>query len=502
MLKIAACDDDKQERARIDKLLQAYQVTKKEELICVFFDSGVELLSDIKSNDYDLILLDIVMPGLNGIQVAKELRLFNSIIQIVLLSDSSEFVVDSYAVGAYGYLLKPIVQSDLFCLLDKLCIEVTHRDKDSLVIKSHEGIVRIPFFNLEYVEVMNKIVSFHLTDGSVRDASASLLDFEPQLLSRVEFLKVHRSYLINLRYIQTLNAKVIVTQAGHSVPISRLLYAQVKESYMKYLFTSRPKMSTASVTPVTQPFSPPASEHENCEYRILLVDDELEQQNHWAHVLQENGCAVDLACNVEVAECMAPHATYDCVILDVMLFGEISFSHCQRLRELTNAPVVFLSSLTDNDSQLQGFISGGIDYITKDTPVDLFWAKILARIRLTRTGKAQLSFSTLVIDLSLRKVLVEGVELMLTPTEFDLLWVLAEHAGRVYTPEELYHAVWGTSQWDGGQSIQVHMSRMRRKLEKACQSNYFIETAWGKGYRFVPNHESAFEQRDANHETV
>ena len=174
------------------------------------------------------------------------------------------------------------------------------------------------------------------------------------------------------------------------------------------------------------------------------------------------------------------------MLLDVSLPGEDGFSLCQRLREQTGAPVIFLSCRTDADSQVRGFSSGGVDYITKDSPADLFWAKVETRIRLARSGRTQLSFAPLLLDLSRRKATLDGEELILTPTEFDLLWLLAEHTPKVYTPEELYHAVWGSRQWDGGQTVQVHMSRLRRKLEKAYSRHYFLETVWGQGYLFVP----------------
>lgn len=499
-MKIAICDDDKQEHVRLDLLLKEYRKDRGVNITYSFFYSGVDLIADMKNNEYDFIVLDIVMPGINGMQTAKEIRLFNRIVQIAFLSSSPEFEMESYSVGAYDYLLKPINSKNLFPLLDKISAEVDRRGNDSLVVKSHSGIVRIPFHNIEHVEVMNKTVFFHMVDGSVRDTSASLLDFETQLLARGDFLKVHRSFLVNMRCVQTLSTKGIVTQTGHAVPVSKMLYPQIKEAYMKYLFTTQPIAAKKQSSAAQKMDDFVFDKKTNAGCRILLVDDEQEQLKYWANVLHTKGCAVDLAQSAEAAVSMAGSEVYDCVILDVMLFGESSFDYCKQLREHTDAPIVFLSSLTDSDSQLKGFLSGGIDYITKDTPSELFWAKIDARIRLAHTGKVQLLFKPLVLDISLRKVFIDEIELVLTPTEFDLLWVLAEHKGRIYTPEELYHAVWGMGEWDGGQSVQVHMSRMRRKLEKACAGYCFIETSWGKGYSFVYSGDGADAQEVTKNE--
>ncbi|MEG1779444.1 MAG: response regulator, partial [Oscillospiraceae bacterium] len=311
-MKIAICDDNKANIASLEKLLQQYKVANGIELVCDTFYSSIDLIEDTSTKAYDLILLNVLMPGLSGIQTAKEIRLFDKIIKIIFLSSSSEFAVDSYSVGAYGYLLKPVNSDELFMLLDKILAEATgNSDAESLVIKSRASIVRIPFSNIEYVEVMNKTVSFHLNDVSVVDTSASLSDFEPQLLARVEFLKVHRSYLINLRYIQTLNAKAIVTQNGHTIPVSKMLYAQIKEAYMKYLFVNKPspKPRKRKLPPIT---------HTIGIYRILLVDDDPEQQNYWGRILQSKNCSVDFASDTETATKLAAGAVYDCIVLDVM----------------------------------------------------------------------------------------------------------------------------------------------------------------------------------------
>ena len=191
------------------------------------------------------------------------------------------------------------------------------------------------------------------------------------------------------------------------------------------------------------------------------------------------------AANGEEAALQAAGEAYDCVLLDVMLPGEDGFLLCQRLHELAQAPVIFLSSLTETDKQMKGFEAGGVDYITKDTPPELFWAKVETRIRLALSDRTRFRYGPLLLDLSNRKVLVDEKEVSLTPVEFDLLWRLSERSGHIVTPEELFQSVLGGKAWDGGQMVQVHMSRLRRKLEKAWREHSFIETVWGRGYRFV-----------------
>ena len=151
-----------------------------------------------------------------------------------------------------------------------------------------------------------------------------------------------------------------------------------------------------------------------------------------------------------------------------------------------DTPVIFLSCLTESDKQVEGFAAGGIDYITKDTPAKLFWAKVETRIRISMSERTHLRYGPLLLDLTGHRALLDEKELSLTPIEFDILCCLSEHTGHIFTPEELYDMIWGSRPWDGGQIVQIHMSRLRRKLEKAWGGHHFIEAVWGQGYRFVP----------------
>lgn len=488
MIKIGVCDDDERELSRILPLLRRYRDERGLELSLASFSSAVTLLEEMKAGEFTLLLLDILMPGLNGIQAAREIRGFDQAVKLLFLTSSPEFAVESYAVGAFHYLLKPVTAECLFPLLDKALAEIQQQEGEGLVIKGKNRLTHISFARLEYVEVISKLVNFHLTDGSVVETFGTLTEFEGELLTRPNFLKVHRSYLVNLSHVETLDRKLAVTRYGHQIPIARSLYNQVKEAYMRFLFAGKDVASGLPVQPPAPPLTvlPPEEKDLGGAYRILLVDDEADQRTYWAGILQNHGCRVSCAANGGEAAHLAAQGVWDCVLLDVRLCGESGFAIAKALRELTGAAVVFLSVLSDAESQLQGFQSGGVDYIVKDATPALFWAKVETRIRLSRAGRTQLCFEPLVLDLGERRVVLAESELIFTPIEFDLLWCLAEHTGEVYSTEALHSAVWGDSNWEDGQTVQAHMSRMRRKLEKAYPAHYFIETVWGEGYRFMP----------------
>lgn len=474
-MRIAVCDDDAQAISCVRELLAAYQASHNTTIDCHYFTNSTDFLCELRGGEYDLILMDILMPEVDGIKAAQELRTLDRNVRLIFVSASPEFAVESYNVGAYHYLLKPIAADSLFALLDKIGGELSAQEEQGFVLKSRDGVVRIAFARLAYVEVINKTVFFHLTDSTVREVTATLADCEGTLLSRPEFLKTHRSYLVNLSYIQAIDINCVIMKNGDSIPVSRQRRSQVQDAYMHFLREAETGDSASVRT-----------ERPDGPWRILLVDDDLTDRIVWADILQSHGCIVQLADNGNDALKLAADGFYDCVLLDVMIPGEDGFSICKRLHALTQVPVIFLSCLTEPDTQVEGFSAGGIDYITKDTPAELFWTKVETRIRMAKSERTQLRYGPLLLDLTRRRVLIDDEELLLTPIEFDILWRLSEHTGHVFTPEEIYGMIWSGQPWDGGQLVQMHMSRLRRKLEKAYSRHHFIETVWGQGYRFVP----------------
>lgn len=354
--------------------------------------------------------------------------------------------------------------------------------EQGFALKCKDGIVSVAFAELEYVEVINKTVFFYLTDGNVYEATAALLEFEGELLRRSEFIKTHRSYLINLSCVQSISTHCAITKNGHSVPISRQRRGLVQDAFLNFLHQTKDTASSVA----EDKFFTEKQKRPNGPWRILLVDDDLSDRAYWAEILKSHGCMIHLAENGREAVCLAKKEYFDLVLLDVMLPEEDGFLVCEKLRTLTGAPVIFLSCLTEADKQLEGFASGGIDYITKDTPAELFWAKVKTRIQMTVFGGVQMKFGPLLLDLTERKALIDGKELLLTSVEFDILWNISEHAEQIFTPEEIFGMVWGNPSAEGGRTAQIHMSRLRKKLDMAQKDHCFIETVWGQGYRFVP----------------
>lgn len=234
-MQIAVCDDDRDELVRIAAILDAYKREKKVSLCCHAFQSATELLSAAKSGEYALYLLDILMPAVSGMEAAKEIRSFDQDAELVFLTSSPEFAVESYRYRAKNYLLKPAMPEQLFPILDALLAKEEQR-QECLCVKTKTGLARILFQRLAYVEVMGRQVSFHLSDGSVREVSATLSEFEDALLSRPEFVRTHRSYLVNLMQAAALTETELTMLSGERVPVSRQNSARVREAFVEQLF--------------------------------------------------------------------------------------------------------------------------------------------------------------------------------------------------------------------------------------------------------------------------
>lgn len=200
-MRIAVCDDDEQELAHLMELITEYQSSRGVSNDCRFFNNSTDFLCNMKGGEYDLILLDVLMPGISGVQAAQELRELDKNVKLIFIFSSPEFAVESYRVGAYYYLLKPADAASLFPLLDRVGSELFMQEEQGFVLKDRKGVAMISFTGLEYVEVINKTVSFHMADGVVREVTAALADIEEKLLPRPEFIKPHRSYLVNLKYV-------------------------------------------------------------------------------------------------------------------------------------------------------------------------------------------------------------------------------------------------------------------------------------------------------------
>lgn len=153
MIQIAFCDDDQTVLDQLSALLEKYRTQRCIQIQCTAFRSPLDLLAEIeKGVRYDILFLDVIMPAENGITVAKEIRQYDTAVEIIFLTSSTEFAVESYMVGAYFYQLKPIWEESFFRLTDSVIAECRRADQRSLVLRCKTGISRIELDQLLYCE--------------------------------------------------------------------------------------------------------------------------------------------------------------------------------------------------------------------------------------------------------------------------------------------------------------------------------------------------------------
>lgn len=184
------------------------------------FEDGDALILAHSKMPFDIILLDVVMPMLNGIETAKEIRQEDKNVKIVFLTSSSEFAVDSYTVKASNYLLKPIEPADFFACLDELISEIKSVSK-CVTVKGLDATHRIPLSGIEYVESQSKHILFHTTENKTIESIEPLYVYESALDVDDGFFKCHRSYIVNIHHIDNFSHSEVVMRSGSCIPISR-----------------------------------------------------------------------------------------------------------------------------------------------------------------------------------------------------------------------------------------------------------------------------------------
>ena len=233
-MRIAVCDDQPEQLNQICQLLDGWP-NRPVELTLSSFDNGDSLLRAHQAAPYDVIFLDVIMPLLNGIETAKELRQNDPSVKVVFLTTSSDYAVDAFAVKASNYLLKPIVPHKLYQCLDEIAEELRASAK-KICIKGHHALHRIAVADIEYIESQNKRILFVLANGQTILSGEPLYTYEEKLTLNDGFFKCSRSFIVNINRIDTFTTKEIRTQSGARISISRSLHREFERAYFSVLF--------------------------------------------------------------------------------------------------------------------------------------------------------------------------------------------------------------------------------------------------------------------------
>ncbi len=239
MIKISICDDDICQQKRICSLLQQYEEAHPGLAARVsVFSSGPELLNQAEEeNGFDLYILDVIMPKMNGIELGLKLRSINSDGVIIYLTTSRDYAVESYLVQAFYYLLKPVDKTAFYTVLDKAVSMLEKQSMASIEVRTANGIRRLSFDEIMYVELAKRFAKYHLTDEKVINSITLRNSFHTEVASLLKderFTLCGTSFAVNLHHVIAVEKTDLILKGEHRVPLSRSKYIPVKKQWADY----------------------------------------------------------------------------------------------------------------------------------------------------------------------------------------------------------------------------------------------------------------------------
>lgn len=226
---IAVCDDDAEQLEYIRRILAEWSKHQRMDVKIESFSCAEQFLFAYPSHPCDILLLDIEMRGLSGMELAKKLRSQKDRLPIIFLTGFSEYISEGYDVEALHYLLKPIDGKKLCEVLDRHISRGNGR-AEAVLVRTKDAAMHISAEQIVYVEAFGRKSQIALSDGSYMDCGQKIGHFE-QLQG---FLHCHRSYLVNLRHVKGITKATVILDTGREIPLSRRLYQQVNQTFIQY----------------------------------------------------------------------------------------------------------------------------------------------------------------------------------------------------------------------------------------------------------------------------
>ena len=224
--------------------------------------------------------------------------------------------------------------------------------------------------------------------------------------------------------------------------------------------------------------------------KILVVDDEKSIVKGIKFSLEQDDMKVEVAYDGETALELAKANHYDMILLDIMLPGFSGLEVCQMIREFSDVPIIMLTAKSDDMDKILGLEYGADDYITKPFNILEVKARIKAIFRRNNRNMPEqenqkvIETKGLKIDVDSRRVYIDDKEVNLTAKEFELVYLLVSNPNKVYSREQLLKTIWGPSYPGDARTVDVHVRRLREKIEATPADPKYIHTKWGVGYYF------------------
>ena len=231
MVKIAVVEDDPVFTESIKKYLDEYFSTKTEKAQCFFYQNGQSFLNEI-SDAKDILFLDINLPDYKGMDLSQTIREKDKNIIIIFATELSKYAINGYSVGAFDFLLKPIVYGQFRVVLDRAMASILRKEAHPLVLKSKDGLIKVKPKDIRYVEVINHQLVYHTVNGDI-STYGQLSSVEGSLVSQ-GFIRCNKFYLVNLAYIDSIEGYNLFVH-GEALQISHRKRKEVLEAMASYL---------------------------------------------------------------------------------------------------------------------------------------------------------------------------------------------------------------------------------------------------------------------------
>lgn len=232
-MRIAICEDNKEHAAILQGMVKRWAEHEKIEVDIGFYQSAEQFLFFMKDEaHYDLAFLDIQMEKMNGLQLAKLIRKEDKTIFLIFTTGLKDYAVKGYEVSAFRYLVKPLQQNEVIDALTKANKLLEQSRKDAVIVTVNSEARRIYKNDLCYIEVDDHYIILHMKAEVIR-FKAKLKEFEQQF-EEPQFCKCHRSFIVNLHYVEKLSREGVLIENGEVLPISRARWDELNRCYMAY----------------------------------------------------------------------------------------------------------------------------------------------------------------------------------------------------------------------------------------------------------------------------
>lgn len=241
MIYIAICEDSEDDLQILKNYLNEYRILRNyENKIRIFsYNSSLTLCKDLQDGKiFDIYFLDILLPHVNGIELGQQIREFDHGSAIVYLSTSSEYFPEAFNLYAFQYQIKPVQKEKIFEIMDRLFNQYSLKHSKTFLLHKKETYIRLAYEEICYVELLNRIIHFHLLNGQVEQSNYIRSSFDKlmkPLLVEPNFVHPHKSYIVNLNYVRRFQSKAFEMIDGTQIPISRTRLPDIKMASTLYM---------------------------------------------------------------------------------------------------------------------------------------------------------------------------------------------------------------------------------------------------------------------------